>query len=85
MNHEYAIAAGVSFIAMLVLSIWPRATLDKAKVLLQARGEDPDQYFGYSKMRQLDHKLARTWMIGFVMSVLPGICFVYFIVAGVLK
>lgn len=83
MKQTYMLIAGASFIAMFLAGIWPRACLDKAKRMLQAKGEDPNQQFGFAKIKELDPKLSRQYRIGLAISIICGAVFSVFTMLAV--
>ena len=83
MKETYMLIAGASFIAMFLTGIWPRACLDKAKRMLQAKGEDPNQEFGFAKIKELDPKLFRQYRIGLAVSMVCGVAFFVFMMLAV--
>lgn len=79
MKQTYMIIAGASFIAMFLAGIWPRACLDKAKRMLEAKGEDPHQQFGFAEIKKLDPKLSRQYRTGLAISIVCGVAFAVFV------
>lgn len=78
MKQTYLIAAGACFMASFLVGIWPKACLDKARRMLAAKGEDPNQKFGVAKIRELNAGLSRQYRTGLVIATLCSIAFAVF-------
>lgn len=77
------IVAGAAFIASFLIGIWPKACLDKAKRLLAAKGEDPNQTFGFAKIQELDRRLAQQYRTGLALSTVGWLVFMVFTMLAV--
>ena len=72
---SFTVIAGVSFIGFLLVSLWPKSCLDRAKRRLQEQGEDPNISFGFRRLRAIAPASYRNYLVGLVVSALFGIAF----------
>ena len=83
--NDYTMLAGLSFGAIVLSGLWPKACLAKMPELLKKKGEDPNQPYGPRKMKELDPKLYRSWKTGFIISSVFAILFILFALLAFLK
>jgi len=85
MNEQYITIAGISFLAMLTMSIWPRQCIDKAKKILERKGENPNQKVTFKRMKELDSKLYKQYLTGLFIWIPCCLLFVGFTLLAVFK
>ena len=84
MNEKYITISAISFVISLAVSIWPRQCIDKFKKMIERQGEDPNQRVTIKKMKELDQKLYRQCVTGWILWLPFGLSFFCFGVLAVL-
>jgi len=84
MNEKYITISAISFVIGFAVSIWPRQCIDKFNKQLEQQGEDPNQRVTIKKMKELDPKLHRQCVIGWILWLPFGLSFVTFALLGIL-
>ena len=85
MNEKYIAISGISFVIGLAMSIWPRQCIDKFKKILEGQGEEPNQRVTFKKMKELDQKLYKQYLTGFILWIPFGLLFVVFALLALYK